>query len=281
MRGKTVIVTGANSGMGLATTVELARRGAHVVMLCRNEERGRTAWEKAVQQSGSDRLEMMLCDLGSQESIRRLAAQVKDRHSVIDVLVNNAGVVSLKRELTAHGFESHLGINHLGHFLLTNLLLESLTRAEEGRIVNVSSGIYKIGKIHWEDPTLTRGYNVAKGYAQSKLANVLFTKQLARRLEGTRVTANCLHPGAVATNIGVDRNTGFGKSLVGLLRPFFLTAEEGAETAVYLASSPEVKGITGQYFYKKKAQPVVAKAEDPEAARRLWEWSERQVGLSD
>lgn len=278
MQGKTVIITGANSGMGLASTIELARRGAHVVMACRSPERGRKAWEAAVRESGSDRLELMLCDLGSLDSIAKFAGEVTERYGAIDVLLNNAGVVSLKRELTKDGFESMLGVNHLGHFLLTNLLLDSLKRAEEGRIVNVSSGVYKIGKIH-EDPSLARGFNVAKGYAQSKLANILFTKELARRLEGTRVTANCLHPGAVATNIGVDRNTGFGKSLVGLLRPFFLTAEQGAETAIYLASSPEVKGVTGQYFYKKQARPLTARGENPDSARRLWEWSEEQVGL--
>lgn len=279
MRGKTVIVTGANSGMGLAAAVELARQGAHVIMACRNEERGRKAWKEAIQRSGSDRLELMLCDLGSLDSIRRFAAQFMERHGTLDVLVNNAGVVSLKRELTAYGFESQLGINHLGHFLLTNLLLDAIQRAEEGRIVNVSSGAYKIGRMHWDDPSLGRGYHVVKGYAQSKLANVLFTTELARRLEGTGVTANCLHPGAVATNIGIDRTTGFGKRLVGLLRPFFLTAEKGAETAVYLASSPEVRGITGQYFYKKRAQPLTPKGKDRAAASRLWEWSEQQVGL--
>ncbi len=278
MHGKTVIITGANSGMGLASAVELARRGAHVVMACRNEERGRKAWETAVRESGSDQLELMLCDLGSLKSIRRFAGEVTERYSVVDVLLNNAGVVSLKREMTADGFESMLGVNHLGHFLLTNLLLEPLKRAEEGRIVNVSSGAYKIGKFH-RDPSLARGYNVAKGYAQSKLANVLFTKELAHRLEGSRVTANCLHPGAVATNIGVDRNTGFGKSLVGLMRPFFLTAEQGAETAIYLSCSPEVKGVSGQFFYKKQARPLTARGEDQVAARRLWEWSEEQVGL--
>lgn len=280
MQGKTVIVTGANSGMGLASTVELARRGANVVMACRSAERGKKALEIAQKQSASDKIELLMCDLGSLESIRRFSEQFKARYGVLDVLLNNAGVVSLKRQLTSDGFESQLGVNHLGHFLLTSLLLESLKSSKQGRIVNVSSGAHKIGKIHYDDPTLERGYNVAKAYAQSKLANILFTKGLAYRLKGSNVTANCLHPGAVATNIGIDRGTGFGKSVVALVRPFFLSAEEGAETAIYLATSAEVAGMTGYYFYKKKPQSLRGKIDNQEASDVFWDWSKQQVGLN-
>lgn len=280
MRDKLAIVTGANSGMGLATTIELAKRGAKVVMVCRSESRGREALAEAARQSGSAELELMICDLGSLASIRSFASELLGKHPVIDVLVNNAGVVTIKRESTQDGFESMIGINHLGHFLLTLLLLNGLRRSKQGRIVVVSSGAHKIGRIHFPDPHLRKGFNVARGYAQSKLANILFANELAERLRGTPVTVNSLHPGAVATSIGVDRRTGFGQSVHAMLRPFFLTPTEGSATAVYLAMSPEVAGVTGSYFYRCKKAPVSARAFDRELSKRLWEWSERETGMS-
>lgn len=277
----TAIVTGANSGMGLATTVELARQGYRVIMACRSEKRGQQALEEALRQSGSTAIELMLCDLGSLESIRHFAQSFLERYDTLDVLVNNAGVVMLKRQETSDGFEQAIGINHLGHFLLTLLLIEPLKFAKQGRIVNVSSGAYKAGKIHFEDPHLHKGYNPIKSYAQSKLANVLFTRVLARKLADTRITVNCLHPGAVGTSIGVDRNTGFGTRIMALVGklPFFLSPEEGAQTAIYLATSPEVAGVTGRYFYQRKDQKLKAHAMDAAAAERFWTWSEEQVGL--
>ncbi|MCL6456894.1 MAG: SDR family oxidoreductase [Gorillibacterium sp.] len=279
MNNKTVIVTGANSGMGLATTIELARQGAQVIMACRSVERGEVARAEAIRQSGSTSIELMTLDLGSLASIRAFAVAFYNKFPALDVLVNNAGVASLKRETTEDGFEVMLGVNHLGHFLLTNLLLDALKRSPEGRIVNVSSGAYKVGRIHFEDPYLTRGYNIAKGYAQSKLANILFTRELAKRLSGSTVTANCLHPGAVGTSIGVDRKTGFGKTILAMLRPFFLTPAQGAETAIYLATNDEVKGISGEYFYKKQLTPLPDKVKDPELAAKFWAWSEQEVKL--
>lgn len=279
MNHQTVIVTGANSGMGLATTVELARQGAKVIMVCRSESRGKAALAEALSRSGSRDIELMLCDLGHLASIRSFAEEFKQRHDVLDVLVNNAGVVAVKRQLTMDGFEMDLGVNHLGHYLLTRLLLDALLEAEQGRIVNVASGAYKAGKIHFDDPFLEHGFNAIKAYAQSKLANILFTGELSERLKDTRVTANSLHPGAVGTQIGVNRDTGFGKSVLAMLRPFFLTPEKGAETAIYLASAPELKDVSGQYFYKKKPQKLKPKAEDRESAKHLWTWSEQQVGL--
>ena len=280
MNGKIVIVTGANSGMGLATTVELARRGATVIMACRSQQRGEEALAKAQQQSGSLNIELMLCDLGSLVSIRRFAQEFTTKYPVLDILINNAGVVSIKRQLTADGFEMDLGVNHLGHFLLTNLLMDSLLLAGQGRIVVVASGAYKIGRLYLEDSTLSKGYNTAKAYARSKLANILFTKELARRLQGTRVTVNCVHPGAVGTNIGVNRETGFGRSVLKMLSYFFLTPEQGADTAIYLASSPELEEVTGQYFYRRTLQELTPRAQDMQEARRLWDWSEEQVGLN-
>ncbi|WP_028558926.1 SDR family oxidoreductase [Paenibacillus pinihumi] len=280
MKRKTAIVTGASAGMGLETAIGLAKAGMHVIMLCRNEARGQQALEKARSASGSDSLELMLCDLGSLASIRSFAAQFVARNEPLDVLVNNAGVVSLKRELTSDGFESMMGVNHLGHFLLTLLLLEPLKQAEQGRIVVVSSGAYKAGRIHFNDPHLSKGFNAVKGYPQSKLANILFTRALAKRLEGTSVTVNCLHPGAVATSIGVSRSTGFGQSVHKLLKPFFLTAEQGSQTAIYLSVSPEVEGTSGEYFYRQRVQQLGAKATDDEAAERLWNWSLKETGLN-
>ncbi|WP_433583226.1 SDR family oxidoreductase [Paenibacillus amylolyticus] len=281
MSNQTAIVTGANSGMGLATTIELARQGYRVIMACRSEKRGQEALQEAVRQSGSSAIELMLCDLGSLESIRQFACTFRERHDRLDVLVNNAGVVMVKRKETSDGFEQSIGINHLGHFLLTLLLIEPLKAATQGRVVNVSSGAYKAGKIHFEDPHLHKSYNPIKSYAQSKLANVLFTRALARKLSGTSVTVNCLHPGAVGTSIGVDRNTGFGTRIMAFVGklPFFLSPEEGARTAVYLATSPEVVGITGRYFYQQKEQQLKAHAVDDASAERFWTWSEEQVGL--
>ncbi|MFS1514077.1 SDR family oxidoreductase [Chengkuizengella sp. SCS-71B] len=280
MNGKIALITGANSGMGLATTTEIAKKGATVIMLCRNKQRGEAALETAKQHSGSQNIELMICDLGSLESIRTFVSQFKEKYYKLDILINNAGVISLKRELTSDGFEMQLGINHLGHFLLTNLLLESLNNAEEARIINVSSGAHKIGKIDLQDPFLTKRYGLMKGYAQSKLANILFTKELSKKLSNTNITVNALHPGAVATNIGVNRKTGFGKNLIKLVKPFFLSPEEGAATAIYLATSDEVKDTTGEYFYKKKIAFVSKVAQDNELAKKLWTWSEKQVFLT-
>ncbi|NHN32450.1 SDR family oxidoreductase [Paenibacillus sp. S3N08] len=274
-----MIVTGANSGMGLATTIALAKEGCKVIMVCRSRERGATAYQGALKQSGSSDIELMHGDLGSLESTRTFARAFKAKYSHLDGLINNAGVVAIKRQTTEDGFEVQLGVNHLGHFLLTRLLLDELQRAPQGRVVVVSSGAHKVGSIYWDDPFFTQGYSFWKGYAQSKLANILFTKELARRLQGTRVTVNSLHPGAVGTSLGVNRKTGFGKSILAFLGLFFLTPEEGAQTALYLATSEEVAGISGEYFYKKKIAPVSAKAQDAQQARLLWEWSEQQVGL--
>ncbi|MCQ6562051.1 SDR family oxidoreductase [Paenibacillus mendelii] len=280
MNDRTVIVTSANSGMGLATTVQLAREGAHVIMACRSAERGAQALAEAQRLTGAAApIELILCDLGSLAGIHSFAEQFSAKFAKLDVLVNNAGVVTIKRQMTTDGFEAMMGVNHLGHFLLTNLLLPQLLLAPEGRVVTVSSGAHKVGKIDWSDPYLTKGFSVWRGYGQSKLANILFTKSLAQRLKGTNAIANCVHPGAVSTNLGVSRETGFGKLIHTVLRPFFQTSAEGARTAIHLASSPEVTGISGEYFYKLKPAKVSALAQDTALADKLWAWSESEVGL--
>ncbi|MDR0139055.1 SDR family oxidoreductase [Metabacillus idriensis] len=281
MKDKKVIITGANSGMGLAAAIEMANKGAHVIMACRSLERGQAALDQAKRESKSNAIELMRCDLGSLLSIREFAKQYNDKYHSLDVLINNAGVVTIKRELTEDGFESMMGVNHLGHFLLTRLLLPALKQSPQGRIVNVSSGAHKIGNIHFDDPYLTKGFTVWKGYSQSKLANLLYTAELAKKLQGTGVTVNALHPGAVATSLGVNRQTGFGKGVYALLKPFFLTPEQGAQTAIYLAESPEVEHVTGQYFYKRKIELPTERARDMDLAAKFWEWSEKEVELDN
>ncbi len=274
LEGKTAIVTGANSGMGMATTAALADAGAEVIMLCRNEERGKEALTK-LSEKKDRKLKLILCDLGDYASIRSFARQVKAEYDRIDILVNNAGFISLDRQETKEGLERQFGINHIGHFYLTMLLLKKM--GEGSRIVNVASGAHKAGKIHFVDINLTKGYNVVKAYGQSKLANVLFTRELARRVKERGITVNCCHPGAVATNIGIDRDTGFGKTVTGLLKPFFLTPEEGARTAVFLATDGSVKDISGEYFYKCKIARSSKRSKDMRLARKLFVFSKKLV----
>lgn len=274
------VVTGASGGMGRATAALLAaEHGMKVFLVARSPEKGRLAVEEVNRRSGRQDAELLLCDLADTASIRRAAAELGERTRQVDVLVNNAGVVTVKREETADGFERQLGVNHLGHFLLTGLLLPLLRKSPSGRIVVVSSGAHKIGRMNYDDPAMLKGFTVWGAYGRSKLANIWFVRELALRLEGTGMTVNALHPGAVSTDIGVNRQTGFGSMVHKLLRPFFLTPEQGSATAVYLASSPEVQDVTGQYFYQSKPSPISKLAADAENARRFWDWSEQAVGF--
>lgn len=279
MKTKTAIVTGANSGMGLASTIELARKGIHVVMACRNEAKGMEALKKARKESNTSHIDMLLLDLASLRSISDFANEFKNNYGTLDILINNAGVVSPKRAVTEDGFELHMGVNHLGHFLLTHLLLEKLEKSNDGRIIIISSGAHKWGKIHFEDANLEKGYNVAKAYGQSKLANILFTKELAKRLENTNITVNAVHPGAVSTELGIDRKTGFGKKVVRMLQPFFQTPAEGAGTAVHLATDSHLSHVTGKYFYKYREATISKHAQNDALAKEFWDWSKKEVGL--
>ena len=274
LNNKLAIVTGANSGMGMATVEALSDEGAKVIMLCRSEKRGMEAFRKLTEKK-ERQIELMLCDLGDLSSIRTFVSQVKEKYKRLDILVNNAGFISLDRQETKEGFERQFGINHIGHFLLTTELLDLM--GEGSRIVVVASGAHKAGKIHFDDIDLTHGYNVVKAYSQSKLANVLFTKELSKRLKDRGITVNCCHPGAVATNMGVDRETGFGKTITGLLRPFFQTPAEGARTAIFLATDDSVKDITGEYFYRCRTAKSSKRSMDPELARKLYEFSEKLI----
>lgn len=274
LSNKIIIVTGASSGMGMAAAAALSDMGGKVIMLCRNQGRGMAAFNKLMEVQGRD-IDIMFCDLGDFSSIRNFAAEFRDKYGRLDILVNNAGFISLDRQETKNGLEKQFGTNHIGHFLLVKELVDLIPAG--GRIVVVASGAHKAGKIHFDDINLTKGYNVVKAYSQSKLATVLFARELSMRLKCKGITVNCCHPGAVATNMGVNRETGFGKTVTGMLKPFFLTPEEGAATAVYLASSDEVQGISGEYFYKCKIAKSSKRSKDMQLAKKLFEFSEKIV----
>ena len=278
MSGKTCLVTGATSGIGKETAVRLATLGANVIIVARDPVRGEAAGDQIRRRAPLARVETLTADLSSPAHVRLLAAEILDRYDRLDVLVNNAGVIAVRRELTADGFEATFATNHLGPFLLTNLLRGLLERSAPARVVTVASAAHRqVRTIPWED--LPRGG--PPGYRQmyplSKLLNILFTAELARRLAGTGVTANCLHPGFVRTALGRDV-TGVPGALIRLalrLRPGPAT---GAETSVFLASSPEVAGVTGGYFVKRKLTEPSALARDTRAAARLWTLSEELTG---
>jgi len=273
--GKIAIVTGANAGMGMATVEALSDEGATVIMLCRNEKRAKEAYDLIMEKNKDRKLDLILCDLGDFDSIINFTNTVKEKYNKLDILVNNAGFISLKRQETKEGLECQFGINHVGHFLLTMKLLDMMS--EGSRIVNVASGAHKTDNIYFDDINLTKGFNVIKAYSQSKLANVLFTRELARRLKDKGITVNCCHPGAVATNIGIDRETGFGKTITGMLKPFFRTPKDGAATAVFLAMDESVKDVSGEYFYDCKIAKSSDRSKDLELAKKLFEFTEELV----
>jgi NAD(P)-dependent dehydrogenase (short-subunit alcohol dehydrogenase family) len=280
MEGKTVIITGGNSGIGKATAIALAGAGARVVITARDLDRGRVAVTDIAAASGSDAVELVVFDLADLSSVRAGAADLLERCSRIDVLVNNAGLILSERSLSADGYESTFAINHLGPFLLTELLRQRLIDSAPSRIVNVASTAHNFARrgMVFDDLMAERSYKQMEVYGRTKLANILFTIELADRLSGTGVTANSLHPGSVATGYARDGDTtGFLAWGVKVYAPFSLTPEQGARTSVYLASSPEVEGVTGKYFAKSRQKTPSANARDREAAARLWEISERLV----
>lgn len=278
LEGKVCIVTGATSGIGLATAQALAQQRAQVIVVGRNPEKSATAVARIQHESGNPSVEFALADLSVQAQIRQLAEEFESRLSRLDVLINNVGDFFFRRQLSADGIEMTLALNYLGVYLLTNLLLDKLKASAPARVVNVSSDAHRRARIHFDDLELEHKYNGLKAYGQSKLAMVLFTYELARRLEGTGVTANALHPGFTATNI-VTSNEGPLKLLAGLIKLVALPPEEGAQTSVYLASSPEVNGVTGKYFDKKRAVRSAPASYDEEAGERLWEISAQMTGL--
>jgi len=278
IEGKTCIITGASSGIGKASAEQLASMGAHVVMVCRSPKKGERAKAEVEAKSGSKSVELMQADFASLASVRAFADDYVKNHDSLDVLLNNAGVARPLRSLTTDGFETTFQVNYLSHFLLTNLLLPILEKNTPSRIVNVSSVAHYGGHLNFDDLQMEKGYGVMRAYSQSKLALVLFTHELARRLQGTGVTANCLHPGAVATNIWGDW-LGPAAFLGKVTRLFMLSPKKGARTQVYLASSPEVEGVSGEYFEFHGRKQSSAESYDQGMAERLWNASTKMVGL--
>lgn len=280
MKGKVFLVTGANAGIGKATAVGLAKTGARVVMVCRNQDKGEAARAEIVAESGNKDVDLLIADLSAQRSIRQLAQDFNAKYERLDVLVNNAGGVFSSRMVTEDGLEYTFAFNHLGYFLLTHLLLDKIKASAPARIVNVSSGAQANGRINFDDLQGEQNYSGFSAYSQSKLANVLFTYELARQLDGSGVTANVLHPGVVRTNFGRDMMSFPFKVVIRLLAPFMASPEKGARTPIYLATSPEVAGVTGKYFVNEKEKKSSPISYDTAVAQRLWRVSEELTGLS-
>lgn len=274
MLPKTVLITGASSGIGKAAAEALCYKGFKVFLLGRNEDKLHRVCNELKAVNGTEMADYYICDLSSFKAIRKFAARFKEQNSSLDVLLNNAGAIVPKRRLTEDNCEYTFALNHLNYFLLTGLLLDVLQKSRAARIVNVSSQVHQYGHIEFEDLSGQKGYSPMKAYAQSKLANVLFTVELARRLSGTSVTVNCLHPGSVNTGFGKEMRGGF-KLLMALSRPFQLSPQKGARTAVYLCSAPEVQGVSGKYFIKNREARPGKQALDPELSKKLWVLSEQ------
>jgi NAD(P)-dependent dehydrogenase (short-subunit alcohol dehydrogenase family) len=274
LAGRTCVVTGATSGIGLEAALGLAKQGARVVIVGRNPAKTEAVLREIRERSGNEAVEAALADLASQAAIRGLAKELEARCPRIDVLLNNAGVVTIRRETTPDGIETVFGVNHLGYFLLTLLLLDRLKASAPARIVNVASEAHRFAKLDFANLQAEQGWSFMRQYGLSKLGNILFSYELARRLEGMGVTVNCLHPGAVGTNLGTN-NGWLGRAVMTLGRPFLRTPAQGADTAIWLASSPEVEGVTGKYFVKRREKRTSPVSYERDAQARLWVESER------
>jgi retinol dehydrogenase 14 len=288
MKGKICIITGSNSGIGKETAISLAEMSASVVMVVRDQERGEKARREIVKQTGNNSVDLMICDLSSMDSIRRFAMEFKRKYDRLDVLVNNAGAIFNKRELTSEGFEQTLAVNYLGPFLLTHELLDLLKSSAPSRIINVSSGLAKNGKVDLEDLQSEKNYAGTKAYARvrapvyanTKLMLMMFTYELSRRLKGSGVTANVLMPGFVATNLGKNSGSLSSSLMFKMVRPMQVSAKKGAETSVYLASSDDIRDVTGKCLVKKKEVMTCPASYDEGLQKRLWKKTERMLGLA-
>ncbi len=272
MKGKVCMITGATSGLGRETTLGLARLGASIVFVSRSDSKGTATRADLIERSGNSDIDFIICDLSSLQAVRNCADRFKEGHDRLDVLINDAGTWERRRSLSKDGIELTFAVNHLSHFLLTNLLLDLMKRSAPSRIIGVSSGLHG-GTINFDDIGFERGFSGLKAYRQSKLANLLFTKELARRLAGTSVTANCIMPGMVRTNLG--RNSRVVSKA--FFKAFGTKPEKAARIPIRLASSPDVEAISGECFTKRGITSTSAESNDPELARRLWEVSTAYV----
>jgi NAD(P)-dependent dehydrogenase (short-subunit alcohol dehydrogenase family) len=277
MNGKTVLVTGANSGIGLATAKGLAKAGARVVMVCRSKEKGQAARQEVIETSGNQDIHLIRADLSVQSEIHAAATEFTQRFNRLDVLINNAAIIPPSRELTKDGIETQFAVNHLSYFLLTHLLLNVLKASAPSRIVNVSSNLHSAGRFEANNVEAEKGYGIGgvAQYNNTKLFNMLFTFELARRLEGTGVTVNALHPGVIATNL----TRALPRPLNALYRMVMPKPESGARTSIHLASSPDVEGITGKYWANSAISEPAPHSQRKEDARALWEISERMTSV--
>lgn len=282
MDGKVVLITGATNGIGKVAALELAKKGANVVIVGRNPAKTTETAAEIKAGSGNPNVEMIVADLSSMAEVRKVAETFKASHSKLDVLINNAGAVFSSRQETVDGYEMTFAFNHLAYFLLTNLLLDTLKASAPARIVNVSSAAHTNGQLNFDDLQSKNNYGLGgfRAYGLSKLANILFTYELARRIEGSGVTANVLHPGLVGTGFGKNNNR-LMTFAMRLIAPFSLTPEQGADTIIYLASSPQVIGVSGKYWEKRKAIASSPASYDQAAQKQLWAASEQMTGLAE
>jgi retinol dehydrogenase 14 len=279
MIGKTVLITGATSGIGRATALGLAKMGAHLAIIGRDRVRTEDA-AREIRASGSGRVDLFIADLSSQSEVRKLAEELLQSLARIHVLINNVGGYFDTRHVTVDGLERTFALNHLAPFLLTNLLLEKLNESASARVVTVSSNAQATGRIDFSDLQGERAYSGARAYSQSKLANVLFSYELARRLKGTSITANALHPGVVSTSFGAEDPATVQRIFIPFLRPFLKSPAQGAATSIHLASAPELGQVTGRYFANSHPKKSSGPSYDQATAARLWQLSADLVGLA-
>jgi NAD(P)-dependent dehydrogenase (short-subunit alcohol dehydrogenase family) len=280
MTGKTVLITGATNGIGKIAALELSRMGANVSIVARNRSKGQAVLEEIRRETNNVQIELFMADLSSMTDVRKLAQEFMAKHGTLDVLLNNAGAFYSERKLSADGLEMTFALNHMSYFLLTNLLLPVLKNTPNARVVSVSSAVHTSGKLDFANLQGEQKFNGWKAYSDSKLENALFTFALARRLAGSGVTANCLHPGFVKTGFG-EGNSGFFAMFLGVIKNLFaIPVAEGAKTMIHLASSPDVTGVTGQYFDKSKMVASSAASLDQTVQEQLWAHSEKLAGLS-
>ncbi len=274
MEGKTCLITGANTGIGLYTCLGLAQKGAEIVMCARNAVQVKEAQEMIISKTGNSRIHTMIADLRSLKEVKDLSQKFLQRFDRLDVLINNAGIFLSDYQETVDGFETQWAVNYLAPYVLTRRLLGILKQTGSSRVINVSSNGHLRGSMDFDDLNGSKGYDGLKAYSQSKLGNVLFTKELAKKLAGTGITCNALHPGVVRTSIGNRNNSSWIAWLWNLGKPFMLSVKKGARTSIYLASSPEVSHISGAYFILSKPATSSAISNDPQVAAKLWTVSE-------